>query len=108
MYDRGSKEASKGLDVKGLDRERISLQVGRGQAWRLGLVLPEEGMKDYVSGHTHWMTPKDKTPPLGSKMLLLNPGGVCVIGHWSNWAVAWAPLPKVQGEIKELLMKGMA
>jgi hypothetical protein len=41
-------------------------------------------------------------------MLLLNPGGVCIVGTWEDWALAWAPLPKVQGEIKELLIKGIA
>jgi hypothetical protein len=68
----------------------------------VGVVLLQK-MKDYTAGHTVWMTPKDKTPPLGSKMLLLNPGGVCVIGHWSDWAVAWAPLPKVPEHIKAML-----
>lgn len=37
------------------------------------------------------------------KMLLLNPGGVCVIGHWADWAVAWAPLPKLPDHIKDKL-----
>ena len=52
-------------------------------------------MKDYLAGQATWRTPEDDPPPLGVKMLLLNPGGVCVIGTWSEWAVAWAPLPRV-------------
>jgi hypothetical protein len=61
-------------------------------------------MKDYLAGHTQWRTPHEDTPPLGVKMLLLNGGGVCVIGTWGDWAVAWAPLPKVPEHIKELLL----
>jgi hypothetical protein len=60
-------------------------------------------MKDYLAGQATWRTPEDDPPPLGVKMLLLNPGGVCVIGTWSEWAVAWAPLPRVPQHIKEVL-----
>lgn len=65
-------------------------------------------MKTYLAGEAVWRRPADQSPPKGVKMLLLNPGGVCIVGTWEDWALAWAPLPKVQGEIKELLMKGMA
>lgn len=60
-------------------------------------------MKDYVAGEAVWRTSEEQSPPLGSKLLLLNPGGVCVVGHWADWAVAWAPLPKVPSHIKEVL-----
>jgi len=60
-------------------------------------------MKDYLAGQTQWRTPSEKAPPPGVKMLLLNGGGVCVIGHWGPWAVAWAPLPRVPDHIKALL-----
>ena len=60
-------------------------------------------MKDYFAGEATWRTPDDDPPPLGVKILLLNPGGVCVIGTWSEWAVAWAPLPRVPQHIKEVL-----
>jgi hypothetical protein len=39
-------------------------------------------------------------------MLLLNPGGVCVIGTWSDWAIAWSPLPKMSDAIKQQLTRG--
>ena len=65
-------------------------------------------MKEYLAGEAVWRTADDEAPPLGTKVLLLNPGGVCIVGTWEDWALAWAPLPKVQGEIKELLMKGIA
>jgi hypothetical protein len=35
------------------------------------------------------------------KVLLLNPSGVAVIGHWAHWAIAWAPLPKIPQHIKD-------
>ena len=68
-------------------------------------------MKTYIAGESNWRTPEDETPPRGVKMLLLNAGGVCVIGTWADWAVAWAPLPKVPDHIKTILtskhLKGM-
>jgi hypothetical protein len=60
-------------------------------------------MKDYLAGQATWRTPMDDPPPLGVKMLLLNPAGVCVIGTWSEWALAWAPLPKLPDHIKKVL-----
>ncbi len=60
-------------------------------------------MKDYLAGQAIWRTPDDDPPPLGVKMLLLNPGGVCVIGTWEAWAIAWAPLPKLPDHIKDAL-----
>ena len=68
-------------------------------------------MKTYIAGESNWRTPDDEMPPRGVKMLLLNAGGVCVIGTWTDWAVAWAPLPKVPDHIKTILtskhLKGM-
>ena len=61
-------------------------------------------MKDYLAGQANWRTPGEQAPPLGVKMLLLNAGGVCVIGTWGDWAVAWAPLPQLTPEIKQLLL----
>lgn len=60
-------------------------------------------MKEYLAGNSVWRTPADDQPPLGVKMLLLTPGGVCVIGAWETWAIAWAPLPKVPEHIKDAL-----
>jgi hypothetical protein len=63
-------------------------------------------VKDYVAGEAQWQLPTDHAPPLGVKVLLLSPGGVCVVGVWQDWAVAWAPLPKVPEHIKQQLIKG--
>ena len=62
-------------------------------------------MKDYLAGEASWRTAQEQAPPLGVKLLLLNPGGTCVIGTWGDWAKAWAPLPKVPAHIKELLLE---
>lgn len=62
-------------------------------------------MKEYLAGEAHWQLPEDREPPLGVKVLLLNPGGVCVVGTWAPWAVAWAPLPKLPDSIKSKLIE---
>lgn len=64
-------------------------------------------MKAYVAGEATWRLPHIEKPPGGAKVLLLNPGGVCIVGTWADWAVAWAPLPRLTPEIKRLLLKEM-
>ncbi len=59
----------------------------------------------YLSGNAFWRTPEEDPPPIGVKMLLLNPGGVCIVGTWADWAVAWAPLPKIPEAIKTKLLE---
>lgn len=48
---------------------------------------------------------QDENPPLGTKLLLLCPTGVAVIGHFEEGLgyLAWAPLPKLTAEQKERL-----
>lgn len=60
-------------------------------------------LKTHVSGTATWRLPEVDRPPGGAKMLLLTPGGVCVIGTWDSWCVAWAPLPDLTPEVKERL-----
>lgn len=64
-------------------------------------------MKNYVAGESTWRTAQDEPPPRGVKMLLLNPGGVCVVGVWHQWAVAWAPLPRLPEHVKRRLLRGL-
>jgi hypothetical protein len=76
------------------------------QAWkRLRRRHTSKDMKDYLAGEASWRTAQEQAPPLGVKLLLLNPGGTCVIGTWGDWAKAWAPLPKVPEHIKQLLLE---
>ena len=51
--------------------------------------------------------PDDDPPPLGTKLLILTRGGVCVVGTWSTQegAVAWSPMPRVPIELKRRLAK---
>jgi hypothetical protein len=60
-------------------------------------------MKTHVSGVAIWRLPEVDRPPGGAKMLLLTPGGVCVIGTWDDWCVAWSPLPSLTLEVKQRL-----
>jgi hypothetical protein len=91
-------------------RCRKAKQDEEGQAIQDQLPRPLQydcqGMKDYLAGETVWRLPEDYPPPLGVKMLLLNGGGVCVMGTWGDWAVAWSPLPKIPDNIKQRLIHG--
>lgn len=55
----------------------------------------------YAAGQAYWRDPQVEPPPRAAKVLLLNPSGVAVIGHWAEWAVAWSPLPKIPPTLKE-------
>lgn len=71
------------------------------------MVLQKEiEMKGYVAGEAVWRLPEEEAPPLGVRVLLLNPGGVCIVGVWADWALAWAPLPKLTEVLKRRLMGG--
>jgi hypothetical protein len=59
----------------------------------------------HVAGICEWRDPEEDPPPLGSKMLLLNPAGVACIGTWSRVFIAWAPLPKIPPNVKQKLDK---
>lgn len=52
-----------------------------------------------------WKHPADEAPPLGTKLLILTRGAVCVIGLWDpeHGAVLWAPLPKISQEMRDRL-----
>jgi hypothetical protein len=56
----------------------------------------------YLAGVAEWRNPETEPPPCGTKLLLMNPAGVAVIGHWQpQWCLAWAPLPKKPEWLKE-------
>jgi hypothetical protein len=57
----------------------------------------------YASGEAYWRDPEVEPAPRATKLLLLTPGGVCVIGHWAHWCVAWSPLLKVPATLKARL-----
>lgn len=49
----------------------------------------------------YFRDPDVEPPPRGASMLLLNPGGVCVIGVWDDSCIGWCPKPKVPKALKE-------
>jgi hypothetical protein len=58
-----------------------------------------------ASSRLRWRHPADEVPPLGTKLLILTDGGVCVIGLWDpqTGARAWCPLPRLSKEMKKRL-----
>lgn len=55
--------------------------------------------------HPDFLHPADSPPPLGTTLLLLTRGGVCVKGPWDpeTGCVAWAPLPKISAQLRARL-----
>ena len=49
----------------------------------------------------YFRDPDVDPPPKGTSMLLLNPGGVCVIGVWDDSCIGWCPKPKVPRALKD-------
>lgn len=49
----------------------------------------------------YFRDPDVDPPPKGSSMLLLNPGGICIIGTWTDDCVGWCPKPKIPKALKE-------
>jgi hypothetical protein len=50
-------------------------------------------MERYLAGRTEWRDPRVEPAPLATKIFLMTPGGVMVVGYWDpRWCVAWAPL----------------
>lgn len=59
--------------------------------------------KAYIAaapGEIYWRY--EVCPHIGSKVLLLTTGGICIIGHWygelNKTFVAWCPMPKKGGQ----------
>lgn len=60
-------------------------------------------MTRYQAGDAYWRLPAENPPPGGVKLWLLTPGGVAVAGVWSEWFIAWSPLPKMSPAVKAAL-----
>lgn len=58
---------------------------------------PALSEKGYVAGRLGYLYPAlgESKPPGGAKVLILNQGGVCISGTWSDNAgfIAWSPMP---------------
>ncbi len=55
----------------------------------------------------YFRDPDVEPPPKGVNMLLLNPGGVLVIGQWSDDCWGWCPKPRIPKELKQKILGGM-
>lgn len=53
----------------------------------------------------YFRDPDEEPPPRGVNMLLLNQGGVLIIGQWSADCVGWCPKPRIPKALKEKLTR---
>lgn len=45
-------------------------------------------------------------PPKGTKILVVNPGGVLLVSEWFEGAVAWGRLPQIPASVKARMSHG--
>lgn len=48
----------------------------------------------------YFRDPAVEPPPRNVSMLLLNPGGVLIVGQWSDDCLGWCPKPKIPKSLK--------
>lgn len=53
----------------------------------------------------YFRDPDEEPPPRGVNMLLLNEGGVLIIGQWADNCVGWCPKPRIPIALKEKLLR---
>ena len=53
----------------------------------------------------YFRDPDIDPPPRNVNMLLLNPGGVLIIGPWTDTCLGWCPKPKIPRSLKDKLAK---
>lgn len=44
--------------------------------------------------------PQIKPPPLGVSLLMINPGGVLIVGPWCEGSIAWGYKPRIPETVK--------
>jgi hypothetical protein len=52
---------------------------------------------------TELFDPEIHKPPTGVQLLLVNPGGVLITGHWFSGCLAWGLYPKIPASVKARL-----
>lgn len=55
----------------------------------------------------YFRDPDVDPPPKGVNMLLLNPGGVLVVGPWSSDCLGWCPKPRIPQTLKDKLARSV-
>jgi hypothetical protein len=53
----------------------------------------------------YFRDPEIETPPKAASLLLLNAGGVLIVGNWTNDCLGWCPKPKIPASIKAKLTR---
>lgn len=48
----------------------------------------------------YFRDPEIEPPPRATSMLLLNPGGVLIVGNWTDDCLGWCPKPRIPAELK--------
>jgi hypothetical protein len=48
----------------------------------------------------YFRDPDIDPPPRAASLLLLNPGGVLIVGNWTDDCLAWCPKPKIPQSVK--------
>lgn len=56
--------------------------------------------KQATTDQLYFRDPEVEPPPRAQSMLLLNPGGVLIVGPWTDDCIAWCPKPKVPAALK--------
>lgn len=49
----------------------------------------------------YFRDPDIDPPPKAVSLLLLNPGGVLIVGNWTDDCLGWCPKPKIPKSIKD-------
>lgn len=58
-------------------------------------------MKHISTNDLYFRDPEIDKPPKSASLLLLNAGGVLIVGTWSDDCLGWCPKPKIPDSIKK-------
>ena len=53
----------------------------------------------------YFRDPDVEPPPRNASMLLLNPGGVLIVGPWTDGCLGWCPKPRVPAALKDKITR---
>jgi len=53
-----------------------------------------------TTNQLYFRDPDIDPPPRAKSMLLLNPGGVLIVGPWTDDCIGWCPKPRIPASIK--------
>jgi len=62
-------------------------------------------MDQVTTDQLYFRDPDIDPPPKAASLLLLNAGGVLIVGNWTNDCLGWCAKPKIPASIKAKLTK---